>query len=310
MSAPAAGIRAIARAKVNLSLEVRGRRPDGYHDLTTILQTIELHDTLTASPAPDGVLDLTIDGLRVPGPPGDNLVRRAAEALHRATGRQHGARLRLEKRIPVAAGLGGGSADAAAALLALDTLWDTRLGADALAELAAGLGSDVPFCLLGGAALAEGRGERLTPLPTLTDAWVVLIPLAADLPGKTRRLYAALTPDDWSDGGRTWALADALLAGDRIHHLGPNAFQTAALATLPGVGDALTAIEAAAPPGAAGLSGSGPSVFALLHSARDARRVAAALEVVGYNAVVTRPAARGVELAAETSESERARCAE
>lgn len=150
-----------AHAKLNLSLAVHGTRPDGYHEVTTVLQAISLHDLLLTDPAETSELA---------GGQSDDLVLKAQRALEAASGRALPARFRLLKRIPPGAGFGGGSTDAAAALRALARLYelDTDLG-----PVAAGLGADVPFFIHGGAALATGRGERLTPLPP-AQGWYAL----------------------------------------------------------------------------------------------------------------------------------------
>jgi 4-diphosphocytidyl-2-C-methyl-D-erythritol kinase len=165
-----------AYAKINLHLEVLRRRPDGYHDVETVLQSVALHDTIHFVPRPAGI-SLLCDA---PGVPTDdtNLCLRAAAALLRAAGREgppRGVRIDLYKRIPVAAGFGGGSADAAAALVGLDAFWGLGLGAERLAGLAAGLGTDVAFCLEGGTKLARGRGDRLVALPALRKTWFLLV---------------------------------------------------------------------------------------------------------------------------------------
>ena len=149
-------------AKVNLTLEVLGKRNDGYHEIASVMQAINLCDRLTFSIADDLSLITDTPGLDTK----DNLVYRAASLLNDKTGVSAGAEIHLCKGIPVAAGLGGGSSDAAATLLGLNRLWGLHLARDELEELAAQLGSDVPFFLAGGAALAEGRGERITPLPS------------------------------------------------------------------------------------------------------------------------------------------------
>jgi 4-diphosphocytidyl-2-C-methyl-D-erythritol kinase len=170
-------VRAHAFAKINLDLRVLGVRPDGYHELRTTFQSIALHDTLTFTPLADRShpLVLTCDD---PACPADrtNLVWRAARAMWRASGRRgdpKGLRVRLVKRIPLQAGLGGGSSDAAAALRVCAALW--RVGDAAMRRAAARLGADVPYFLEGGTALGVGRGDRVLPLPDRTASWVVLV---------------------------------------------------------------------------------------------------------------------------------------
>lgn len=164
----------IAPAKLNLGLKILRRRPDGYHDIVSVLQTVDLCDRLVFTPAATGETLVRADRPDVPEGP-DNLVYRAVEILRRATGARHGVRVDLVKRIPTGAGLGGGSSNAAAALRALDRLWGTRLGPERLAALAAELGSDVPFFLTGGTAVARGRGERIRPVDWEGDFWYVLV---------------------------------------------------------------------------------------------------------------------------------------
>jgi 4-diphosphocytidyl-2-C-methyl-D-erythritol kinase len=155
--------RLVARcpAKVNLTLSVLGRRADGYHEIDTVFQAVDLWDTLTAWPAE--ALTLTCDDPSLPVD-GANLVLRAAEAL-RPLGRGEGAAFHLQKAIPVQGGLGGGSSNAAAALLLAARLWNLVIGRERLAELGAGIGADVPFFLVGGTARGRSRGDRIEPLP-------------------------------------------------------------------------------------------------------------------------------------------------
>jgi 4-diphosphocytidyl-2-C-methyl-D-erythritol kinase len=170
----ALGVRAYA--KVNLHLEVLGRRPDGYHEVETVLQSIGLYDVLHLVPRPHGVSILC----DAPGVPADeeNLCMRAARALLAAVGRTdppHGVRIDLYKNIPVAAGFGGGSADAAATLIGLDRFWGLDVGTEELLRIATELGTDVPFCIGGGTALGRGRGNVLTALPPIHRTWFLIV---------------------------------------------------------------------------------------------------------------------------------------
>ena len=181
-------LRVHACAKFNLGLEVLGRRPDGFHDMRTVIQSLALSDILDVYPAPSG---LTLECSDPSLPSGEeNLVMRAARTLQEAYSCRKGARLRLLKRIPVQAGLGGGSADAAAALLALARLWRLPCRPADLAPLAANLGSDVPFFLVGGTALGVGRGEEVYPLPDAPRLEVVIALSPRGMP--TARAYEAL----------------------------------------------------------------------------------------------------------------------
>lgn len=151
-----------APAKVNLHLRILRKRPDGFHDLETLMAPISLADEITVELADDRTVTMTCDQAEVPAGPA-NLAVRAAEEFARQTGREFGARIELRKRIPMGAGLGGGSSDAAAVLIALDTILETRLGAGSLEEMAARLGSDVPFFIRRRAAWCRGRGEITEP---------------------------------------------------------------------------------------------------------------------------------------------------
>ena len=277
-------MRLYAPAKVNWTLEVLGR-PDnyrGYHEVRTVIQTIDLCDTLEFEPG-EGVR------LEVEGPhevSGHDLVLRAAALLDGGGGR--GARIWLGKRIPVAAGLGGGSSDAAAALRGLDELWGLGLGGEKLAEMAAGLGSDVPFFLAGGTALAEGWGERVTALPDATETWLVVVAPPIAPADKTRRMYAALTPYDFSDGSRTAALVAAIREGRAVTDGGLcNVFERTAYAVFEGL-DAYREALLAAGARRVHLAGAGPTLFALAQDEASARAMLMRLRAPGGLAFAAR----------------------
>lgn len=279
-----------APAKVNLTLEVLRRRSDGFHDIRSVMQAISLADRLTFSRA--AALELRCSRPELEN--SDNLVWRAADLLRRQTGTTQGARVELQKRIPVAAGLGGGSSDAATALLGLNALWGLRLQRSVLRELGSRLGSDVPFFLgPSPCALAEGRGEQLTPLPPLPAAWLVLVnpPLrvaAADV-------YRAFPPQRWSDGTHTaaWLAASQGVAGVPLPF---NDLESVALGIAPGAGVARDALFSAGAPDAV-MSGSGPTYFALFSGEADARAVLARLTRVGDGGTGTGVLPSGVFLA-------------
>jgi 4-diphosphocytidyl-2-C-methyl-D-erythritol kinase len=170
-------VRVSAYAKVNLRLDVLGRRADGYHELRTIFQAISLHDTLELQTKREPGIDLRVAGnIQLAGEPGqDNLVSRAILELGRELGIQQGVRALLTKRIPVGRGLGGGSSDAAAALLGLLRLTGKQIASDRLLQIASGLGADVPFFLHGGRAVGIGRGDEIYPLPDLARRQVLVI---------------------------------------------------------------------------------------------------------------------------------------
>ena len=196
-----------APAKINLTLEVLGERPDGFHEIRSIIQTIDLYDSLRFRSSkklrfscdnPDFVIE-------------ESLVSRAAALLQEASGFSKGATIEIKKLIPLVSGLGGDSSDAAAVLSGLNKLWQLRLSPFELLELASRLGSDVPFFLYGGTVLVEGRGEKLRALPPLPRRWVVLIvPPLPRVPEKTRQLYASLKSSHYTDGQITENFVKAL----------------------------------------------------------------------------------------------------
>ncbi len=174
---PASGkqrqIHICSHAKINLGLEVLYRRPDGYHQLRTVMQELELHDLVMLEEIPEGI-EFLCDDLDLPLREG-NLAFDACRLLQSSFASSRGVRIKLAKNVPVAAGLGGGSSNAAAVLKGLNSLWSLGLGKDTLSGLAASLGSDVPFFIFGGTALVEGRGEVVTALPPLPKLAVLLV---------------------------------------------------------------------------------------------------------------------------------------
>lgn len=266
MSTPAGELTLTAHAKVNLTLEVLRKRPDGFHEIRSVMQRISLADRLTLRAADD--MSLRSSDPRLEGP--DNLAWRAAALLRKECRVTRGVAMHLEKRIPVAAGLGGGSSDCAAALRGLNELWSLGLPAERLRELGARLGSDVPFFLLDGAcALAEGRGEALTPLAPLPERWLVLAKVEEGI--SAGAVYGAFPPNGWTDGSRT----SAWLAEGRMSGVVPapfNALEPVAVELAPGVAAAREALLAAGAT-AAVMSGSGSTYFALCDTEAEARAI-------------------------------------
>ena len=252
-------LRLLAPAKVNLTFEVLGRRADGYHEVRTILQSLSLADELTFEVSDD--LSLTVDPADA-APIEDNLVMAAARLLQREAGVSVGAALHLTKRIPTAGGLGGGSSDAATALLGLRQLWGLDLDADILRELAARLGSDVPFFVSGGTALGEGRGERLTPLPSPPGEAVVAVPDASRPRDKTGQMYGLLRPEHHTDGSATADAERRLRGGEPLGTYTVNAFDAVAAQAYPFYTGLSTAFESEGLRPI--LCGAGPSMFALV----------------------------------------------
>lgn len=263
-----------APAKINLYLEAGPRRGDGYHRVRTVLQAVEWFDLVELELEPGGKgVYLEVDGDAPSGE--DNLCYRAAWLFLEATGISAGVRIRLTKEIPVAAGLGGGSSDAAAVLRGLDHLSGAGLGKRSLFHLASRLGSDVPFFLLGGTAVGEGRGEVVTPVVQAPPLPVVLANPGKGLStSEVYRRFDLLAPPEPPAGGPQ-PLLDSLAAGDVVGaaaHL-YNALQDAACTLLPELMDLL---EAARRSGALGalVSGSGPTVFMLAPGLEEAELIA------------------------------------
>jgi 4-diphosphocytidyl-2-C-methyl-D-erythritol kinase len=264
----------LARAKVNLWLKVVGRRADGYHLLDSLVAFADLADSLEASPSDRLSLALDGPGDAALGKETDNLVLKAARLLADRAGVAPRAALRLTKRIPVAAGLGGGSADAAAALQALVDLWRVALPVEELFDLAARLGADVPMCLGGRAALVSGIGEKLMPAAPLPACGLLLVSPAVALP--TADVFAARRGDfsrveplarPWSDLA---SLVEALAARG-------NDLTVAATKLCPSIADVLAFLRKSAAVRYAAMSGSGATCFALYDTPGAAERVAASV---------------------------------
>lgn len=201
-----------APAKLNLTLEVLGKREDGFHNIASVMQTIDLCDLLIINKSSEIQVDIDFntmpvrDGMRNPDTIIDienNLVFRAAQLLKEKTGYRDGAHIKLTKKIPSAAGLGGGSSDAAAALKGLNQLWALGLKADEMAVIGVELGSDIPFFIYGGTCLAEGRGEKITLLISLLEQWVVVLAPFMEIPHKTKTLYTHVMREQYTAGDIT-----------------------------------------------------------------------------------------------------------
>ncbi|MFH8474793.1 4-(cytidine 5'-diphospho)-2-C-methyl-D-erythritol kinase [Streptomyces sp. NPDC018000] len=271
-------------AKVNVQLAVGAPRPDGFHDLANVFLAVGLYDEVTVTPADE--LRITCSGPDAAKVPLDatNLAARAAIALAELHGVAPDVHIHIAKDIPVAGGMAGGSADGAAALLACDTLWSTGASREELLAICAELGSDVPFSLVGGAALGVGRGEQLTPIDVGgTFHWVFAV---ADGGLSTPAVYGEFdrltAGTDVPDPTASAALLDALRTGDTAALAGAlsNDLQPAALSLRPSLADTL-AEGTAAGALAALVSGSGPTTAFLVADAESARKVAEALVTSG-----------------------------
>ena len=261
-----------AFAKINWALNIIGRRDDGYHLLDMVMQSIDLHDDLTVEAA--DTLTLTADG-RPAGE--DNLVLKAARALNTRADTHHGARMTLTKRIPARAGLGGGSADCAAALVALNDLWGLGLSREDLLDVGLSLGADVPFCLTGGLAVVRGIGEDITAAAGAPE-----IPLVLLVPGGGLSTGAVFSL--WDDGGfpeaalDAEALAHAIAVRDltAVDRLCANALTAPAVSLLPEIGRAIGDLRRLGA-SAAFMTGSGSGVVGAFETSDRARRASEAL---------------------------------
>jgi len=268
-------LRLNAYAKVNLSLDVLGRRPDGYHEVETVLHTVELHDTVVLREVEGGVR-VVCDHRRVPTDE-QNLVFRTAQLLRETYGVARGVEVEIRKRIPPASGLGGGSSDAAVTLLGLAQMWKLRLDHGQLVDLASRVGSDVPFFLVGGAALATGRGERLRFLPTLPTTWVVLA--CPEVEVSTAWAYAQLDLAAVTRRPDTQRVVAALRSEDvaAVARELCNVFEPVVSARYPQVQEWKRRLLDAGALGAS-MTGTGPAVFGLFSGEAEARRAWEALQ--------------------------------
>jgi 4-diphosphocytidyl-2-C-methyl-D-erythritol kinase len=267
----AAAVEVAARAKLNLYLHLLGRRADGYHDIDSLVAFAAFADRLSFAPGTE--LRLDVDGAFAESLPrgDDNLVLRAASLLQRRYGVTRGASIRLEKRIPVAAGLGGGSADAAAALQGLMQLWQLRAHPDELAAIALELGADVPVCLIGRAAFVGGAGEKVEPIGSLPELGLVLInprvPLSTKAVFMSREGQFSLAAR-WTEPVRETEQLVKLLA--QRH----NDLTRPALVMAPVIGDVLTALSAYPEVLLARMSGSGATCYGLTRTRAEAESAA------------------------------------
>ena len=260
----------LAPAKLNLTLEVLGRRQDDFHEIRSVIQTINLCDSLHfqlgqnmefKSDIPDWI-------------PEESLVSKAAGLIRKATGCTKGATIEVNKRIPWLSGLGGDSSDAATILRGLNKLWGLGLSLKELLEFAAQLSSDASFFLHGGTALAEGRGEIVTPLPSLPHMWVALMmPPVPRRPGKTKQLYASLRASHYTGGQITDRLVTSLTRGGEVTSSSLfNVFGEVALDNFAGLGKYREQFLKAGAQEVC-LAGSGPALFTLVRDKNQAEKI-------------------------------------
>ncbi len=274
-----------APAKINLTLEVLAKRSDGYHEMRSVLQALNLCDTLSFESA-DELRFLCEDPLWQAE---KSLVVKAADKLKAMTGTKRGALINIVKDIPLCSGLGGDSSDAAAVLMGLDRLWETDIPPEQLAVMAGELGSDVPFFLNGFTALAAGRGEIVTPLPTVPRTWVIILMPGVVIPAsKTTDLYSRIKPAHFTDGSLTDAFALRVKRGRKLENAELyNVFEKVAFDAFSGLkkcrDDFQDAVESPVH-----LAGAGPSLFAFVRDWQEAVRVVSSLREKKLEALVAR----------------------
>jgi 4-diphosphocytidyl-2-C-methyl-D-erythritol kinase len=246
-----------APAKINLTLEALGKRPDDYHEIRSVIQAIDLYDTLYIEAGRGFTFECDLPGWSA----GKSLVSKVLSLLPLDS--KAGAAIKLEKRIPLLSGLGGDSSDAAAMLKGLNEFYKFNLSNEKLQEIAAQLGSDAAFFLQGGTALAEGRGEILKPLPPPTKTWlVVIVPNITVEPGKTTRMYAALKTSHFTNGVMTTNLVETLKRDGTLRsELLYNVFEDIVFDMYPKLSYYISGLIRLGVP--VHLTGSGPTLFAL-----------------------------------------------
>ncbi|MFA4836680.1 MAG: 4-(cytidine 5'-diphospho)-2-C-methyl-D-erythritol kinase [Dehalococcoidia bacterium] len=274
-----------AYAKVNLTLEVLSKRGDGYHEISSVLQTISLADEISFEPAPEILFvsrDARVDRVDLL----EEAVLKAANLLRQETGCRKGAIISLQKlAVPRAAGLGSSSSVPASVLKGLSELWALKLPASELSLLASGIGSDAPFFIYGGTALAKGRGEQITRLLSPKKTWLaLLVPAIAPVPAKTARMYGMLNASHFTDGSATQRLVSELQQGSSLHSdMLCNTFESVAFDFFPLLGEYRQKfLDAGAT--RVHLAGAGPTLFALVSSRKIGEELTGRLRDEGLGA--------------------------
>lgn len=287
---PTMTVTVLAPAKINLTLDVTGRRDDGYHLIHTVMQSIDLCDRITVKETGTGDITLDVSDERVPSDE-RNTAYRAAQAFFAETALPNpGIAIRVQKRIPMEAGLAGGSADAAGVLVALNILTDARLETDELCRIGGKIGADVPFCVLGGAANATGTGTILSPLPSMPDCWLTVA--KPDVGVSTAEAYRRIDAAEIERRPLNSAMIDALCGGElaEVGRLLCNVFQEAV--DLPEVAAIAHEMREQQTLGCA-MTGSGSAVFGIFEEKAAAKRCADLLKRDGYTVFVCRPCTTG-----------------
>lgn len=251
-------------AKINLTLHVLGKRPDGYHNVEMVMQAIDLHDLIILRDKVEPGIEIRCDHPYVPSNP-NNLAYRAADMLIKEKGARNGLLIEIIKKIPVAAGLAGGSTDAAAVLVGLNELWDLGFTREELMKMGGRLGADVPFCIMGGTALATGTGTDLRPMPTVPEMELVMV--TPEIAVSTKDVYSRYTPElvkQWPD----LASMERAICGNDVNGIKKNLVNVLEPITLhyyPQVAEAKRRMEEVGVRPVV-MSGSGPTLFAIVDS--------------------------------------------
>ena len=281
-----------AHAKINLTLDVTGKRDDGYHLLKMVMQSVSLCDTVTLTKTGSPGIALTCSAPHIPCGEG-NIAYKAAALFCSRTGISPGVSIHIEKRIPSQAGLGGGSADGAAVLAGMDLLFETGLSEDELCDLGVQIGADVPFCIRGGTLLCEGIGEVLTPVPPMPSCAVLLCKPEVNV--STKEAYGKIDRGELLNRPDNGAMLSALAEGDlrKIGREARNVFEC--VLDLPVIEEIKAAMKNGGALGAC-MSGSGSAVFGLFPNRSAAEQCAAALSEKHREVFRCEPASKGVSV--------------
>ena len=278
-----------ANAKVNLSLDITGKRADGYHTLCSVMQSVTLCDTLELVPS-DGI-SVSCDREELSGD--DNLAVKAAKLFFEKAKLSDGVHIKIKKQIPIAGGLGGGSADAAAVLVALNRMYDIPFSMDELSSMALSLGADVPFCLVGGTQLAKGIGEELTVLPSLPECNIVIA--KKGIKSSTKDMYRAIDSTKPKKMSNTDGIIRALNSGDindMCQYLYNRFEEVAEQSILLEAKNIMLTNRSLY----SGLSGAGPSVIGVFKSDSEAKAAVDDLKASGFEVFLCEPAKSGIEI--------------
>ena len=272
--------------KINITLEVIGRFPDGYHQIVSVMQAIELCDTMSFKLSFNQHINFICDMPVIQND--DNLVLKAARLLKEYSEHPYGADIHLEKIMPVSSGLGGGSSNAAVTLLSLNQLWDLNLNQDTLTMLAKKIGSDVAFFLNGPSCIAEQKGDKITQIKSVQPTNMVLVVPKIDLQEKTKNMYNLISMKDYTDGKLSFKTAKLIESGQLpTHYPMYNIFKKVAMESFPEISLAEKAmIESGA--SQVQLSGSGPSLFTFTKSTNESKRISEKLAALGYNPIISK----------------------